>query len=205
MVTVENIELKCDELPRTAGNFSGILLILGSGASVFEDVNNAKAIVGEAAFEVMAANLSFLAYNGAIRHLVSLHQDRIGLFHSLAKILPEDRHAHIHTHTHMKTEDAENAWPITIQDGTTSLFCVKIAILLGYKKIILCGVPLEGSHRFYDNPHQEYINNFGCPAIAMPWLQAKIEIFNDRVRSMSGKSKELLGSPTKEWTNGLES
>ena len=186
-------------MPELFKTFSGPCLILGSGSSVFGDIENAKEILSDQKFDVIAVNLSFLAYNGPIQHLISLHQERMPHFHELARFLPEDRLAHIFTHSHMDAPGVGTSWPIPDQSGTSSLFAVKVAILLGYTKIILCGVPLSGSHRFYDNPFQKHANNFSCPSISIPWKKAITEIFNDRVRSMSGKSLGLLGAPTKEW------
>lgn len=203
-----DIQLDCDEMPHSnarliEGREKDVLLVLGSGLSVFEDIKAAEMVIrlaGNVPYDVMACNLSFLAYNGHILHLVSVHPERLLYFYELAKLLPEQRMGHIYTHSFMLAEGIEFAWPIANQEGTSSIFCVKVGLLLGYKKIICCGVPLEGSRRFYDNPNQQFINNFSCRSIENAWREwAKTEGFRQSVRSMSAKSKEILGAPDERW------
>ncbi len=203
-----DIQLDCEEMSHSnarliEGREKDVLLVLGSGLSVFDDILDAEMLInlsGRIPYDVMACNLSFLAYNGPILHLVSVHPERLHFFHELAKLLPEQRMGHIYTHSFMLAEGIEFAWPIADQSGTSAMFCVKVGLLLGYKKIILCGVPLEGSRRFFDNPHQEFINNFSCRGIENAWREwLKTEAFQLNVRSMSGKSKEILGAPDERW------
>lgn len=200
-ITVEGMEIRCQKLPALAKCYEGIVLILGSGTGIFEDIRDAKELIGQKHFDAMAVNMSFLAYKGEVKHLVTVHQEKIEHFYELAKTLPEQRFSHIHTHSHMVCPGVEAAWPIVDQNGTSSFFAVKVAILLGYTKIILCGVPLNGSRRFYDSPYDVYENNFGCEAIEHSWHQYKPQ-FGGRVRSMSGKTAQIYGKPDKEWIHG---
>lgn len=200
-----DIQLDCEEMPNQRlieGREKDVLLVLGSGQNVFEDIAQAEALLKreDIQYDVMACNLSFLAYNGHVLHLVSVHPERLLYFYELAKLLPEQRMAHIYTHSFMLCDGIQYAWPIANQEGTSAMFCVKVGLLLGYKKIIVCGVPLAGSRRFYDNPNQEFINNFSCPAIEHAWREwHKTEAFQKNVRSMSGKSAEILGIPDEAW------
>ncbi len=67
--------------------------------------------------------------------------------------------------------------------GSSSLLGVKIGFKLGYQKMILCGCPLDA----------EQYRKFQTG-----WLFVR-DLIADRVRSMSGWTRELLGSPTEEW------
>ena len=185
---------------RVIDSRSGICLVLGSSPSVFKDVKDAVELLrhpdNEAMnFDVMACNLSFLAWTGRLDHLVSLHQEKLAHFHALAYGLPLDRPAHIMTHGSMACQQVEVPWNFCDHNGTSSLFCVKIAHLLGYSKIILAGVSLEGNHRFYDNPFLSHNNNMGCEAIEISWHEYKWIPY----KAMSGKPMMINGFPTKEW------
>ena len=77
------------------------------------------------------------------------------------------------------------------RSGSSSLLGALAAIKLGYDRIVLCGCPLEGK------------NNNGSPydSFRVGWENKK-KYLNDRVRSMSGWTRELLGAPTQEWLMG---
>jgi hypothetical protein len=72
--------------------------------------------------------------------------------------------------------------------GSSALLAVKVGLRLGYRKIIVCGCPLdEGKYIKYQRG----------------WLLCA-DMIRDTVRSMSGWTKELLGAPTAEWINGSD-
>lgn len=67
--------------------------------------------------------------------------------------------------------------------GSSALLGVKIGFKLGYQKMILCGCPLDlGKYQKFQTG----------------WLFVR-DLVADRVRSMSGWTRELLGSPTEDW------
>lgn len=71
--------------------------------------------------------------------------------------------------------------------GSSGLQAAKIALKYwGYKKVILCGIAL-------DPPYDTIFYNAWCNSY---------NTLKEYVRSMSGKTRELLGSPDKEWING---
>ena len=63
---------------------------------------------------------------------------------------------------------------------------IEVAIGLGYEKIIITGCPLMD---------QKYIQ------FQEGWRKRFI-IIKDKVRSMSGWTRDLLGAPTEEWLDG---
>jgi len=63
---------------------------------------------------------------------------------------------------------------------------VEAGMGMRYQKIILAGCPLAAKTR-YDEFHRGW--------------QIRFETIKNYVRSMSGWTKELLGSPTEEWLN----
>ena len=75
----------------------------------------------------------------------------------------------------------------TIQyySGSSALLGVKVGFRLGYRKMILCGVPLVD---------QKYIG------YRRGWLFV-MDLIKDNVRSMSGWTRQVFGEPTEEWIN----
>ena len=83
--------------------------------------------------------------------------------------------------------------------GSSGLFTVLIAIELGFDKLILCGMPMDGEERITSGgdiepgltPYQHYRKG---------WIQRQ-GILSEHVRSMSGWTRETFGEPTAEWLN----
>ncbi len=78
--------------------------------------------------------------------------------------------------------------------ASSGIYAAKIALGDGYSKVILAGVPLDGK--------------LGHFTRGKPWAQ--VDSFNNgfnksvphmmgKVKSMSGKTRDVLGAPTKEW------
>lgn len=82
--------------------------------------------------------------------------------------------------------------PFIPPTGSSAHLGALAAIRLGYKKIILCGCPMTG-----DSPTRKG-NRY--ETFRVGWT-AKINQVQDYVRSMSGWTMELLGTPTIEWLN----
>ena len=81
--------------------------------------------------------------------------------------------------------------PLSIS-GSSAILGVKAALTLGYTKIVLCGVPLQGK--------QKTIRNLHYDRFIVGWKVLLVEI-EGIVKSMSGSTKDLLGMPTRKWLN----
>ena len=95
---------------------------------------------------------------------------------------------------------ADFIWTIPQLQGTSGMFGTLIGLYLGYSKIILAGIPLDSSPHFY--AQKSKYSNFDREGIHKSWKKINDLIFEDKVRSLSGWTRELLGEPTKEWLNG---
>ena len=173
----------------TKGHFRGNAIITGSSCRLFCDYERAKMVFDK--FDIIAVNFSGICFKNVV-HLVSLHADRIPAFVKAASI---DNGRHVHTHTiigNLHIPEVENAWDdeITNTGGSSALFACRVGIRLGYDRILLCGVPLTSHRRFYD-PY-ETKSEVGDRATILAWQMAKEE-FGDKIKSMSGRTRELLG------------
>jgi hypothetical protein len=79
--------------------------------------------------------------------------------------------------------------------GSVGLFATKVAIQEYYMdKVILCGVPMkrDAGHFVRGRPWDDVLTFERRWEKYIPWLK-------NFVRSMSGRTQEWLGEPTKEW------
>lgn len=96
-------------------------------------------------------------------------------------------------HAHIKGRLVHHIWCFANNRGSTSLFAVKCGLLMGYSEIVLCGIPYDGSGRFFDPPGvgKDYEKANGWE----DWPKLAASVFDGRVKSMSGRTRELLGEP----------
>jgi hypothetical protein len=92
---------------------------------------------------------------------------------------------------------AQYCWPWN-GNGTSSLGAVLTAVALGYDRIVICGVPLDDGPHFFDPPWAtcNFTNEVGTRQDGkMIHWQTTSRAFKGKVRSMSGRTCELLGAP----------
>ena len=73
-----------------------------------------------------------------------------------------------------------------------------VGLALGYERIIIAGIPLDGNGHFFDPPGA-ITKQFTGTNIKMEWDNARDKYFNGRVKSLSGNSRDWLGEPPIEW------
>ncbi len=184
-----------ERFPKLAGQFSGLLYIVGSGRCVWDDLERAgMAKNHDAHNHVMALNDMISYYPGELNHAYS--NDRESLPEWLANRRRRNAVWGPPKHVHCFHHGPYNAWPWP-GHGTSGLNAVYTGLALGYEEIRLCGVPLDNSGHFFDPPWLE--SNFGNSVRddgTIPfWSNAAASVFEGRVKSYSGRTKALLGEP----------
>lgn len=186
--------------PACAGTCKGLAVVIGTGRCMYEDLKIFKPEREGA--QVVALNDAILHYADRVHHGVSLHPEHPPLWRAL-------RHTHgcensyVLTHASHEPRHAicEHLWPDFVwphielaTGGTSSLFAVMVALALGYEKVVLLGVPMDGTGHFYDPP---WVNDqvFLAENIKMEWMWCRERKFRDRVKSVSGRTREWLGAP----------
>lgn len=188
------------EAPRFGGGFSmpafspqsGTLIVVASAPQAAHDLRNAMALRPRAL--IMAVNAGALV--GPVDFVTSLdkamllwaqteQRRRFGADPSRHLPYPPmgRRVVHFHVHGEPAPEDQgfyDHAWPGT-QCGATSAWCaVRIGKRMGFTEIILAGAPLS------DPAYAEYAGR----------LEGYIAAGEGNgVTSMSGRTRDLLGSP----------
>jgi len=172
------------------------LVIFGTARCLWDDRRRFNEMLEGKTHHVMTINDAAIHVMGKpIDHIVSLHKEFVG---PLKKMKMAARNlGECTTHCDKEGKDVQCFWKFSNVGGTSALFGVKIGLAMGYKKITLCGCPLDNSGHYWEDPST--VGILGCGAIGMVWKDAARDIFKDRVRSMSGRTKEILGEPDKEW------
>lgn len=186
-----------------AGIFSGRIAICASARCLWEDLRSLKE-KWAGSFHVMAVKMAGLFLPMPIQHWAGQHGERFQLMLPL-------RGYHLYRNApHAETKcmiHSERPWPKVTHvwpgrnHGTSALFATRVALALGYDEVVLCGTPLDGSGRFYDAP---WANGGGLGPDAgrlggvelldmSEWERHAKNVFDGRVKSMSGKTRELLG------------
>lgn len=168
------------------------VIITGSAENLFMDMALLREhVIKPPECDAICVNRSVLYYPYFFQHWVSLHVD-------LARDLQWVKNkCSFKTHSNRPGPGIDKIWPMHPFNGDSGLFAVRIAVKLGYEKIILCGLPLDSRRKIYQV--KENGNSFDCTSNIKLWQETARDEFEDRVRSMSGNTREILGEPTKEW------
>lgn len=181
------------DLPNIADQKKGKkLLVIGSASCVWEDLQRVRL----QEFELMAINDMMMHYPGRLDHGATCHPDKLpgwGFFQAYEA--SKRAWQPMETHSHLKHEWVKYHWPIHREGGTSGLFGVTLGLLMDYDLIVLAGIPCDSSPRYFDPPWQEHLQ-FGRETVFRAWEEANAAIFHGKVKSLSGKTRELLGEPT---------
>lgn len=180
------------------------VVIVGGAACVWQDLAAAEKLVD---FDiVIAVNDAGAAFPGIVDYWVTLHPEH---FPAWLKARADRGYAPpLHTVAHEGHSGigrrngiaTSMLWPYT-WPGSSGLFAVEFALkFLEARKIVLCGVPMDKRQHFpgalmHPDPNRVWI---GADGFWTAW-QPAVEHMKDRVRSMSGRTRDLLGEPTRQW------
>jgi len=164
----------------------GKLLIVGSGRCVWDDLLK----VNPLHFDVMAVNDMIIHYPGPLKHAYS--NDWKMLPHWVNARRP--RYVKDWGRPISHTCHGNKSWPWP-GHGTSSLNAVYTGLALGYSEIVIAGVPLDDGGHYFDPPwvKTNFTKEVGMRDGEMKfWANAKREVFDGKVTSLSGRTKELL-------------
>lgn len=196
--------------PPVAGQFSGTLLVMGGGRTIWEDLekfphqgdlgtHESSSFV---AADVMAINDIGAYYHHTIRHWATLHTDYMAGWMKYRLGHNYGNRGHVFTHGQRPDPAIQFVWDLEAQGGTSGLFGVLVGLLLGYQKIVLAGMPMDNSGHFFGPSSKAVQDDSTCFAdrvVTGTWQWARDNVFKGRVRSLSGRTRERLGEPDKAW------
>lgn len=192
------------------GSIEGICMVMGGARCVWDDISKFWALMGleftndkkaEPPWTTIAVNDISMHYRPKLDHLVSMHAGQPGpcLLVRLENACHPSRPL---THTQRHIPDLQvppfYEWRLDgYVGGTSAGFATAIGLALGCTKVVLAGVPLDGDGHYFDPPGAK-LTQFDTRTQAIQWGMFK-NYFGDQVRSMSGKTQEILGEVTQEW------
>lgn len=170
--------------------------MIGGAANVLEDIDAALKLF-EPDF-VVACNDGGVVWSGKLDHWVSLHPDQ--LTERIEMRRARKYPMKFETWSHEKRPNINHVrayW-----EGSSGLFAAKVAVELGSKRTVLCGIPITHSphvaggltHRRLGGKDWSRFESFQGA-----WVINRDILRQCRVRSMSGYTKELLKSPDADW------
>lgn len=180
-----------DFVPAMLGRRSGPLLILGGGRCAWEDYGHVRPWKGE----IMAVNDIGAHLHDTVAHWVSLHPEYLPGWRNYRQ-----RHCYGNgqvpiCHSQLVAEGVDVTWRLGNLGGTSGLYACFIGLMLGYTEIVLAGIPMDNSGHYFDPPWTQQTGFSDDHATKLSWEWAKVEIFGDRVRSLSGWTRDILGAP----------
>lgn len=195
------------KLPEIAGCYAGKkLVIVGDAIGVWNDleafgcrVDLRMGAVAKDGWDFLTINKILETFPGKIEHAYSNQPNLLATF--IAARRQEYRiEFGAPKHTHSCNKGAAWHWPWS-GSGTSGLGAAFVGIMLGYEPpIVLCGVPLDDGPHNGEPPWRK--TKFGVSEAANTdgggsnkhWRRLK-DAFPDKVRSMSGRTRDWFGTP----------
>jgi len=191
-----------NSLPKEKNSCSGELIIVGGGWCVWEDLSR----IHWESYDIMCVNDIYMHFPGDVDHYYSNdHHWMPKWVEARRQLLSRAYPKTTKFHTNRFGSDGIVKWPWT-GHGTSGLNAIYTGLALGYDKIILAGIPLDNGGHYFDPRPSENTGSWGnrkfshfveeIPVKAGElkyWKNAKDNVFQGKVTSLSGRSKDLLG------------
>jgi len=178
------------DTPARLGRYSGAALILGGGRNLWDDVARVRPWAGA----VIAVNDAGAHYQEGVAHWVTLHPEYLPgwRFYRRRHCYDASGQAPL-CHASRDGEGVDIHWELERYGGTSGLFAAHVALMLGYSRVVLAGVPMDNTGHYFDPPWARTDNE--DRSIGIEWEQARDTIFGGRVKSLSGRTRDWLGAP----------
>ncbi|WP_029581950.1 hypothetical protein [Bradyrhizobium sp. URHD0069] len=175
-------------------------LVVGCSANVWEEVQAASNLVNFDAY--YCVKLAGVHWEGPRFTWCGLHPEwqekykaeraALGLHSKYETVGPLASECGMHGN-HPVDRRVSYRWPGMNSSGSSGLFAVKVALEDGFDRVVLAGVPMTTEPHFTRGKPWAQRDSF------TKGMTESIPHFAGRVRSMSGYTKEILGSPTPGW------
>ena len=195
-------------MPEIAGQYGGRgLVICADGACIWDDLEalGCKSTVGRGKvrapteWDFMVVNKLGETFPGEIAHWYSNEPELMHRFIA-ARRSEYAKEFDTQFETHSCNHGAKWHWPFG-GHGTSGCTAALVGCALGYDQVILCGMPLDNGPHNGEPPWRKsnFLNEAASPkdsdAPSHHWKRAIDSAFKGRVTSMSGRTREWLGSP----------
>jgi hypothetical protein len=183
------------------------VLLCGDGGTLPEDVNFFTSLGID--HDVYCVNRSMLYFERPITHWAAIDGEESTWFSENLnkKVMPNDGRIMRHTIGHCPigfdvgwrvNQKFENEAQKDIWAGNSGYFGVLTSVSMGYKKIIIAGIPLNTDPHWYERKDIPGPNWIG--QTYRTWMDYKMKIPEaSRIRSLSGYTKFIFGGVDEKW------
>lgn|SRR5574343_386185 len=169
------------------------IIVMGSAPCLEDDLANLRKIAAVAEGDKLEDHFDLLAvgldcadrYLGRIEHAVSYHPREFRELRERRK--KAGGNLDYIEHSHCKPELGHRMWPFFAPSGSSAMLGCEVGIGLGYQKIIVAGVLLDG--KIYKRFRKGW--------------DVRYDTIKDKVRGLNGYPMELLGAPTPDWMKDI--
>jgi hypothetical protein len=184
-------------LPSIAGEYRGNAVVCGDAGCIWDDLEHFGCRWGNSVYkpgwQFITVNRLIEVFPGTVEHAYS-NVSRVINRHVADR---RDEYAAEFgppKHTHSRTVGTDWVWPWH-GGGTSGFGAVLTALALGYDRIVLAGMPLTNMHHNGEPPWRRTRFTTEVEDKDHHWVHAIELVFEGRVRSLSGRTKEWLGGP----------
>ena len=178
-----------------------VLLILGDGANVLQDIEAWYDMAeGLIPYDTMAVNYSALICPHPLQHFAA-GDAHMPDMRAVSDKLPDTVIKHAWNPGckgfHVRwVRNGRGGW-----NGTSANLAFKIGLALDYTRIVLAGCPMDNSGNWYKPMlASNDIKTLKDHRVHLwKWMEIACRPVGRFVRSMSGNTADLLGRPTREW------
>jgi len=168
------------------------IVILGIAPCLEEDLSNLCKLQDLKEVDFMAVGLDCSdRVVSDIQHMATYHVEELEQFRARRQRIG----ANLDYQTHSHKAPADRVWPLVARSplsGSSAFLGCQAAVGMCYQKIILCGCPMQGQNLIKKRAT-------GYDKFQKGWVKFAPQMFGDKVKSLSGFTRDLMGFPTKEW------
>ena len=173
-----------------------VALILGGADCLRADVDAALALF--APDLIVATNNAGVDYEGRVDHWVTFHPDKMGEWVRARKKAGRPDAGTLWKPNHRNSPTGLEMRAISSYGGSSGLLACLVVVNALSARGVLAGCPMQVERSHYWDPKKRPWPE--APAYWNAWKSTYPRI-KDGIRSMSGKTRELLGAPTLDWIN----
>lgn len=164
-----------------------ILLVVGTGPTLWEDLERWDRMQPPR-HHIAVVNQAGAILKRPIQHWATYHPEDLAKRMRQRKSLVGHgaKNERFLVHSHVDHPLVDRVWNHELPPGSSAHLAVRVGLGLGYRLVVLAGVPLTGHH----------FEHF-----SRGWHHSAPD-FRGKVSSFSGYTAELLGEPTQEWLRG---
>ncbi len=173
-----------------------VAVCLGGAKSVWSDLARARPLLGDRPCLIVACNYAGIAFPGHLDAWATLHPERFDAWREERG--RTGRNTDYRAFVHAAGGEAETEILAYCRYGSSGLYMAQVAIeAMGAGGAILCGVPMDDTG--------EHIHWPGAWVASHHYRAAFVEAHAAGlpIRSMSGWTAELFGTPDRAWIEEL--